>query len=86
MPEMDGVEATQRIRQLPMPHGGVPIIMVTANAMVGDSEKYVAAGASDYISKPIKVAALRDALARVTRVAAKPDSPMIEKPALRLAC
>ena len=84
MPEMDGVEATQRIRQLPMPHGGVPIIMVTANAMVGDSEKYVAAGASDYISKPIKVAALRDALARVTTAAAIPASPKTERPVLQL--
>ena len=84
MPEMDGVEATQRIRQLPLPHGGVPIIMVTANAMVGDSEKYVAAGASDYISKPIKVAALRDALARVTTAPATPASPKSERPALQL--
>ena len=38
MPEMEGVEATQRIRQLSMPQGGVPIIMVTANAMIGDSK------------------------------------------------
>ena len=59
--------------------------MVTANAMIGDREKYIAAGASDYISKLIKVAALRDALARVRKAAAKPASPKIEKPALRLA-
>jgi PAS domain S-box-containing protein len=53
MPEMDGIEATQRIRKLPDPvKSTIPIIALTANALKGDSEKYLAAGMNDYLAKP----------------------------------
>lgn len=53
MPEMDGITATQQIRQLDGKHATVPIIAVTANAMQGDRERFLAAGIDDYITKPI---------------------------------
>lgn len=54
MPEMDGYEAIPKIRQIKGKED-VPIIAVTAQAMHGDKEKCLAAGANDYISKPIDV-------------------------------
>lgn len=53
MPEMDGYETIARIRASAQHH--VPIIAVTAQAMMGDREKCMEAGANDYISKPIDV-------------------------------
>lgn len=54
MPEMDGYEAIQWIRSSDQ-FGGVPIVAVTANAMNGDREKCLAAGADSYVAKPIDV-------------------------------
>jgi len=53
MPKMDGVQATQAIRGLPNEKSRVPIIGLTANAMVGDREAYLRAGMNDYLSKPL---------------------------------
>ncbi len=63
MPELDGVEATQLIRALPPPRGQIPIIAVTAHAMAGAREEYLALGMNDYISKPIDPAELLAKLA-----------------------
>jgi CheY-like chemotaxis protein len=57
MPEMDGYETTQKIRR-EHKNSSLPIIAVTAKAMKGDREKCIEAGASDYITKPLKIGQL----------------------------
>jgi signal transduction histidine kinase/CheY-like chemotaxis protein/CHASE3 domain sensor protein len=52
MPELDGYETTSAIRKIPK-YKYLPILAITAKAMMGDREKCIEAGASDYISKPV---------------------------------
>jgi CheY-like chemotaxis protein len=64
MPEMDGFEATRRIREQEKSSGGhVPIVAMTAYAMSGDRERCLAAGMDGYVSKPVSLAALQKVIA-----------------------
>ena len=72
MPEMDGVAAAKAIRALPGAHGRIPIIALTANAMVGDRERYLAEGFDDYLAKPLHLHALQGIVARWTEHPASP--------------
>jgi CheY-like chemotaxis protein len=62
MPELDGLAATGRIRALGTPAARTPIVAVTANAMTGDRERYMAAGMDGYVSKPISLQGLMSVL------------------------
>ena len=64
MPKMDGVEATKIILEK-LGEQRPTIIAMTANAMTGDKEKYLSAGMDDYISKPVRIHAIEDAILRL---------------------
>jgi PAS domain S-box-containing protein len=97
MPEMDGYEATRRIRQGDAGESSsdVPIVALTAHAMAGDRDKCIAAGMDDYLTKPIELTALRDAIVRATggethtargaspACAGASDPPLLDHQALR---
>jgi len=65
MAELDGVQAVAQIRAMDAPKRDVPIIALTAHAMTGAREHYIAAGMDDYISKPIQAAVLLSKLAEL---------------------
>jgi CheY-like chemotaxis protein len=72
MPEMDGLEATAAIRQRETIQGThIPIIAMTAHAMVGDKERCLGAGMDAYISKPLQIKELFSAIEQLT-----PDLPV----------
>jgi signal transduction histidine kinase/CheY-like chemotaxis protein/HPt (histidine-containing phosphotransfer) domain-containing protein len=85
MPEMDGMEATRRIRLLPQPFASVPIIALTANAVAGDRAHFMAAGMNDYLTKPVRRAQLDAVLERYTAnkqpEAPEPAGKMADQPA-----
>ena len=72
MPDLDGIEATRQIRALPSPRNLVPIIALTAHAMIGAKEEYLGVGMDDFVAKPIDPALLLEKLARLSIVAAEP--------------
>ena len=82
MPEMDGIAATHAIRQKEQVTGmHVPIVALTANAMKGDREAYLAAGMDDYLTKPIRFSELDEILERYgARVPEVPSLPATIEP------
>ncbi len=65
MPELDGFAATQAIRKMPPPVGTVPIVALTAHAMVGDRERCLEVGMDGYVAKPIQLEDLACELRRL---------------------
>ena len=79
MPELDGIQATKQIRALPEPRSLVPIIALTAHALSGAREEYIAAGMDDYISKPVDQTVLLSKLIEIgKRKEMAPDGPVGE--------
>lgn len=83
MPEMDGLEATRRIRHLEerppndtapglVASSPMPIIALTAHAMKGDRERFIQAGMDEYLAKPVEFGELKRLLGRMQGVRAKP--------------
>ncbi|MCP4923230.1 MAG: response regulator, partial [bacterium] len=66
MPEMDGFEATRRIRKITTKHQ-CAIVALTANAMKGDKEKCLESGMDDYLNKPLRKDQIMDAIAKWTQ-------------------
>ena len=83
MPEMDGIEATKRIRKLNVMGNQTPIIALTAYALQGDRERFLALGMDGYVSKPIQMNELFDTLEAITSVQEKPDELIPDKVILR---
>ncbi|MCC6620524.1 MAG: response regulator [Deltaproteobacteria bacterium] len=79
MPGFDGVEATQRIRAQPdAARARVPVVATTANAMPEDRARYLAAGMSAVVSKPIDFATLEATLAALAGDAPTPPAPEVQ--------
>ena len=75
MPEMDGLEATRRIRTLDEPYRSTPIVALTANAIAGDRETFLAAGMDDYLTKPLRRADIDALLAGLPDRAVEATGP-----------
>ncbi|MFO7525215.1 MAG: ATP-binding protein [Ignavibacteriaceae bacterium] len=78
MPEMDGLEVTAHIRKMDAPKRNVPIIAITAHALIGDREKCLRAGMDEYISKPIKSTELLKLIDKLLMVDSVPDKKVTE--------
>jgi two-component system sensor histidine kinase/response regulator len=80
MPVMDGLEATRKIRELEGNGRHTPIVALTANAMMGTLERCLEAGMDDYLTKPLDISRLQDALDRF--IGSNPESaPAVAAPA-----
>ncbi len=75
MPVMDGLEATRALRAGSCRNANIPIVAMTANAMLGDRETCLAAGMDDYVSKPIDPKTLYKSIARQVELARSGQRP-----------
>ncbi len=73
MPVMDGIEATKRIRELEGATMHTPIIALTAFALKGDKERFMAMGMDEYISKPVKMDEFFETIERISIKNCKPS-------------
>jgi CheY-like chemotaxis protein len=74
MPELDGLEATRQLRAGGVRDPNVTVIALTANAMDGDREACLAAGMDDFLSKPVSIQALRQAIERARSRGTRPQA------------
>jgi CheY-like chemotaxis protein len=75
MPEMDGTEATARIRAMEKKTGAhIPIIAMTAYAMSGDRDRYLDSGMDDYVSKPVSYKRVEEAIGRFFSLESQSES------------
>ncbi len=81
MPKMDGAAATRAICERSDAKSGIPIIALTADAMVGDREKYIAAGMNGYVSKPFTPDALIAAINQHVLHKGPIEAAVVEDPA-----
>jgi CheY-like chemotaxis protein len=78
MPEMDGMEATAKIREMEKFTGRhQPVVALTAHAMKGDQELCLAAGMDGYLTKPIRQQELDELLEKYTRAAGAPSAVLV---------
>jgi CheY-like chemotaxis protein len=77
MPEMSGVEAVEEIRRLEREQGQhrrIPIVALSASAMIGDRERFIGAGMDSYLAKPFRAEELYAVLQQVTTPASEPTN------------
>src|SRR3977135_3742074 len=80
MPGMDGFEATAAIRELEkLTDGHIPIVAMTAHALVGDQQKCLASGMDGYVSKPIRTSELFASIERMLGDKLKPEHAALAK-------
>ncbi|MCL4205513.1 MAG: response regulator [Pirellulaceae bacterium] len=76
MPELDGIQATRAIRELERRTGQhIPIVAMTAHAIQGDRERFLAAGMDDYLAKPVNSRTLYETVERNLRPASQGGKP-----------
>ncbi|MBI2381266.1 MAG: CHASE domain-containing protein [Gammaproteobacteria bacterium] len=85
MPEMDGFQFTARVRELEQGGRRTPIVALTANALLGESERCLAAGMDDYMAKPVELSVLQRCLHKWLPLDEAPPEAAAAEPVLDLA-